>query len=702
MEIILILCDKIFNQNHSAMRKTVLFIMIAVLTGLSGKIMSQAKHYVIFEHFTQASCGPCAQQNPFMQAVLDVNVGRTHHISYHTSWPGVDPMNAYNPSEVAARVGYYGVNAVPDVLGCGNQYHGSPTGVTQTLVDNLASDAAPIRVIVKETSNGTVRTVKVKVFTVDLIPTATYKIRVAVLEKMITYATPPGSNGEKNFPEVFRKMLPNTTGDPFTPAAIGDSVTFTYTYNLDLTTWDTTQIYSCAFIQDETTKHIVNSGAADDPHWELVSVDQNFKKGYTGEVVVFQYKVFNLGNTAENFRFKLNKADSAGWSSAFFLNGISFSDSTDIMMPAKTTWDLTVAVTIGSLACLGEYGMSMKSLDNSQFATVTLRSHVIYGVYELIINNDGGWGAGSSMTPATFQQKYIDGLHYAGSQAFGVIDLTSFKKGYNNNCLTQVTNYYFNVSWSFPSFTNESVAIFGAELDAGKNLFVSGQDVGWDTWDPTGSGTANTKAFYTNYLMAAWDNDGGTTNNQYIANASDPLFGQVPTSPVTNPYGGGYFYPDQIHAVGSGFNIFSYDAGATRKSAVRATNGTWKTAYLGSSLEMLSNADSRNQIIKISHDWFGGNPWTGIKPVGVSNLILLGQNYPNPANDHTTILLKNITKDMTLEVIDVTGRIVLKNKVSSGSTMIVINTSGLNSGMYFYRIISDGRVLDTRSMQVIR
>ena len=216
--------------------------MVAVLTCVTTGLFAQAKHYVIFEHFTQASCAPCAAQNPAMQATLNANIGRVHQISYHTSWPGVDPMNAYNATQVADRVTYYGVTGVPDVIGLGNQYEGSPTGVTQALVDNFASDPAPIRVIVKETSNGVTRTVKVKVFTLDTIPTANYKIRLAVCENWVHYATAPGSNGEKDFSDVFRKMLPSTAGDAFVPAAIGDSVTLTYTYNLDLTKWDTTQI----------------------------------------------------------------------------------------------------------------------------------------------------------------------------------------------------------------------------------------------------------------------------------------------------------------------------------------------------------------------------------------------------------------------------------------------------------------------------
>ncbi len=684
------------------MKKSLLILLIALVSGFSVKLMAQAKKYVIFEHFTQASCGPCAQQNPAMQATLNANVGRVHHISYHTSWPGYDPMNLYNPTQVADRVNYYGVSGVPDVVGLGNKYHGSPTGVTQTLIDNLASDAAPIRVLLSETSTGTVRTVKVKVFTVGTVPTGNYKVRVAVLEKMINYATPPGSNGEKNFPDVFRKMVPGTSGDGYTPAALGDSVTFTYTYNLDLATWDTTRIYTCAFIQNDLTKEIINSGSTLDPRWELVGIGQNFKIGYPGEIIQFHYNVINLGATAENFRFKLNATAGSDWDATFTLNGNSYSDSVNLSIPAKTTYDLVVNAIVGTTAALGEYGITMKSLDNPTFAPVVLKSHVIYGVYELIINNDGGWGDGTGgLSPKSFQQRYIDGLTYAGSDAFGVLDLTTFMKGYNASCLTQVTNYYFNVGWSFPSFTNESAAIFTSELNAGKNLFVSGQDIGWDNFDPSGNGTTATKAFYTNFLCAQYLNDGGNANNQYIANTDDTLFGAIPTSPLTNIYGGSNFFPDEIKAIGLGTDIFYYNTAKTKKGAVRATNGTWKTVYLGASLEQMSNVDARNEVIKVAHDWFGGSPWTGINDVKGSRKGMLGQNYPNPAGNSTTIPMSGVDREMKLELADITGRTLATKIVNAGTVSVVIETSGLKTGMYFYRLVSNGRVMDTKRMQII-
>ncbi len=684
------------------MKKILPLLLISFLSLHCVKVMAQAKKYVIFEHFTQASCGPCAQQNPAMQATLNANVGRVHHIAYHTSWPGYDPMNLYNAAQVADRVGYYGVTGVPDVVGLGDKYRGSPTGVTQTLVDNLASDAAPIRVLLSETSTGTLRTVTVKIFSIGSVPAANYKIRVAVLEKMIDYATPPGSNGEKDFPDVFRKMLPSTSGASYTPAAVGDSVTFTYTYNLDLATWDTTQIYTCAFIQNETTKDILNSGSTLDPHWELVGIGQNFKIGYPGETVTFNYTVMNLGKTTENFRFKVNSTAASSWDAGFTINGIAYNDSVNLAIPAKTTYDLQVNVVVGPDASLGEYALTMKSLDNPQFAPVVLKSHVIYGVYEIIINNDGGWGDGTGgLTPMSFQQRYIDGLVYAGSTAFGVLDMTSFKNGYAANCLTNVTNYYFNVGWSFPSFTDASAAIFTSELNAGKNLFVSGQDIGWDTFDPSGNGTTATKAFYTNFLCAQYLNDGSTANNQYIANTADTIFGAVPTSPLTNVYGGTNFFPDEIKAIGLGTDIFYYNTAKTKKGAVRATNGNWKTVYLAASLEQMSNVAARNEVIKVAHDWFGGNPWTGIGTVNGSHKAMLGQNYPNPAAYSTTIPMSGIDKEMRLELVDITGRILMTRIVVEGTTSMVIQTSGFRPGIYFYRLTSNGRMMDTKRMQVI-
>ncbi len=686
------------------MKKVFTLLLILALTGISGEIFAQAKKYVIFEHFTQASCAPCAAQNPVLQAVLDANAGRTHHIAYHTSWPGYDPMNLYNASEVAARVSYYGVNAVPDVLMGGNLYHGGPSGVTQSMVDNAASDAAPIRVIVRETSNGTVRTVKVKVFTLTAVPAATYKIRVAVSEKWVHYATPPGSNGEKDFPDVFRKMLPNTNGDAYTPAAIGDSVSFTYTYNLDMATWDTTQIYCTAMIQNETTKEIINSGSSIDPKWELVGLSPSFAKGEGGAQTVFNYNLINLGETEENFRIKLKGDAPNDWTVMFLINGANYFDSVDMVIPAKTTIPMVVSIVPGDGAALGNFSISMKSLDNTEFAPQALSFNLIKGIYELILNNDGSWGDGSATTTATYQQNFIDGLDYAGSTTYAITNVAAFKKGIQYNCLGDVLIYFYNVGWSFPAFTDETVAIFTSELNAGKRMFIDGQDIGWDVWTDAASGGHGSPAqqdFYTNFLCAHFNNDGVTGDNQLIAEPTDSVFGDIATSALVNTYGGTYFFPDEINSVGIGKNIFYYNTTHTKIAGIRATNNTWKTVYIAPSLEQVGDVNVRKELIKTSHVWFGGE-FLGTPTTPGIDKIRLGQNYPNPAGNETTIMLNGIDRPMSLEITDMTGRTIKSIPVHAGMTEIVVNTSSMANGLYLYKLVAGNRVLETKRMQVVR
>ena len=78
------------------MQKIYKFSLAVCLLMLPFISNGQAKKLIMFEHFTQASCGPCAAQNPAFQAVYIKNKHNVNHVAYHTSWPGVDPMNAAN------------------------------------------------------------------------------------------------------------------------------------------------------------------------------------------------------------------------------------------------------------------------------------------------------------------------------------------------------------------------------------------------------------------------------------------------------------------------------------------------------------------------------------------------------------------------------------------------------------------------------
>jgi hypothetical protein len=171
----------------------------------------------MFEEFTQASCGPCAQQNPAFDALLQSNASKCTSIKYHTSWPGVDPMNAQNPVDVATRVSYYQVNGVPyanmdgsPIIGA--NYVGAPANLTQAKIDAEYAIPSTFHLYMSHYLSAGSDTIFVTMLgECTEAVTGTLVAQIGVIEKHIHFNTPPGSNGEKDFYNVMKKMLPNAS-----------------------------------------------------------------------------------------------------------------------------------------------------------------------------------------------------------------------------------------------------------------------------------------------------------------------------------------------------------------------------------------------------------------------------------------------------------------------------------------------------------
>jgi len=106
--------------------KKILPLFAAVI--LSAGVYAQSQRLVLLEHFTQASCGPCATYNPSIHSLLVANPDKITSINYHTSWPGYDPMYNHNTVDNAARTSFYNVSSVPNSVLDGNFYNGHPGG----------------------------------------------------------------------------------------------------------------------------------------------------------------------------------------------------------------------------------------------------------------------------------------------------------------------------------------------------------------------------------------------------------------------------------------------------------------------------------------------------------------------------------------------------------------------------------------------
>ena len=110
------------------------------------------------------------------------------------------------------------------------------------------------------------------------------------------------------------------------------------------------------------------------------------------------------------------------------------------------------------------------------------------------------------------------------------------------------------------------------------------------------------------------------------------------------------------------------------------------------------------------HTTNGGDPvWlTAIEQISseVPKEFRLYQNYPNPFNPVTNIKYQ-ITKSkyVNLIVYDITGKKLIdlvNRKQNAGTYEVDFSGNGLSSGVYFYSLIVDSKIIDTKKMILIK
>ncbi len=218
---------------------------------------------VLLEEFTSSTCGPCATNNPTIDAFVHNKFDSIVAIKYHMNWPspGNDPMYHYNPQQATDRRTYYSINAVPTVVMDGVVRPEYPYTLPNSLPDafnSRKSKGTPINLSVTNTRipGDTIRA-DITLTISSNLPAGQYYMRVHAIERVIRYASPPGTNGEKDFYDVFRRAYPNSLGTQI-PTTTG-TYNFTIKYPLDLAVWVDSLIYTAVFVQNDATKEVLNA-----------------------------------------------------------------------------------------------------------------------------------------------------------------------------------------------------------------------------------------------------------------------------------------------------------------------------------------------------------------------------------------------------------------------------------------------------------
>jgi hypothetical protein len=235
-------------------------LLLLVLTLL--KTSNAGDRMVYIEFFTSSTCGPCASNNPTMTAFVTAqDIERLVAMGHHMSWPapGNDPMYLYNTTDNDARKNYYGVNSIPagyvdGILSIPLPYSQS---TLQSYFDQRKNILSPVTIILTDSVYATDSVlVRALVYCETYLANTSAKVYIGIKEDLITYTSAPGSNGEKEFHWVMRKIYPSGNGQTVNLLP-GQTVVVEQRFKKD-PIWQWSQISPMAFVQ-APNKEILNA-----------------------------------------------------------------------------------------------------------------------------------------------------------------------------------------------------------------------------------------------------------------------------------------------------------------------------------------------------------------------------------------------------------------------------------------------------------
>jgi hypothetical protein len=664
--------------------------------------LAQCPKYCFIELFTSANCSPSVYQDHYLRdSILTPNPNNIHAISFNTNWgtgSGSPIMYSHNVAGNDARFTYYGIAAVSNFKLQGNVKGGLPNILQQSDVDDIWANSSPLAVHVNETDLGTNRNVDVTVNTIGVPPSGTHRLFIALVEKTMVFTSPPGTNGDTIFSNVFLDMLNGNTGTHIDLAPTGSSyVHATINYPESWAILDTSELAVIAWVQDSLSKEVIQSGASFD-----LPVDIGFSNtgahvlnGPASSSHTFNLQATNTTLAPCTYTFIFHKNAPADWTADFEINGTIYTDTAVISLPADSAVPVFIHATAGPTRSVGEFTLKGIPFDTVT-PPITQKVNLISGITDLVVNNTSPQEIISDLTAVQYEYVYDNGLIYASNTGYGSTTQDIMVRAINDNAMTGINNIWLNVSNTMPTFSGDSeFNMLTSFLDGGGNLFISGQDIGYDlSQHPSPAFTS----FYTNYLHASYLSDGTTADNLLTAKPTDAVFATIPSSVINDVHGG--FYPDHILPQGTGLPVFYYNADSTKISGVRAQESTCKVVYISVGVEMLSLA-VRNEIIKLSHDWFYGILGT-LEYTNAMHNLSMQQNFPNPCNESTTIFLSDCANNLDFTLVDQLGKIILTKQITQGTLRLDIDTRTLAPGNYIYRIANKvtGNV-SAKKLQVI-
>lgn len=638
------------------------------------------------EDFTGVNCVNCPDGHAVMASVAAAHPGRVSLVGVHAGGYAVPSSGQpdFRTTFGTALDNFYNPPGYPMGVINRRPFNGTTVlgrGSWPAAIDEVLAMPSPVNLGMESSYDAGTQTLTVDVslyYTADS-PGGDDRIGVLLTENHI-FGYQSGGSANYDHTHVLRTYLTSIWGDTVSTTTAGTMVDRTFTFTVPAA-WNIANCEVTAFVSEyQSDVYQARTVAADGGHTlvagSLGQVAEPYQSGANANPNTFSADLINQVGGTSDFVVNLVASDApASWGSSVEVDGNTVQNGDTITLADAVTAQVSALITPDFTPGIGNYLLTVTSVAFPDAALMQQDLHVISGVHDLIVTNPEAepWNA-----------LYTSSMVQAGELAYAKTARDQFIKFGQANALVGVLNVYRNVSWTFPSITDDEVAVLIPFMDAGGNLMIAGQDIGWDqSGDANAYGTPITRSFYQNYMLANFVSDGTPSNNQVRFNEQDAVFGGVPNSNVAHVFGSSqYTYPDEFTPVAPATAILTYNA-TPKIGGLRAQTTDYKLVYFGIGPEQMADASVGRMMIQLSHDWFYGTVGIAEFDAAIGSL---GQAYPVPADGQLNIPVNTLNSEATLEVFDAMGRSVLQQSVPRTSTQLVLNTSDLSDGVYSYRL----------------
>ena len=668
----------------------------------------------VLEEYTGIHCGYCPDGHAIGQALMDNNPNRVVLVSIHQGSYAVPDENEpdYRTSWGDSLAIQAGVTGYP--MGTINRhiFKGSRTAMSRgdwtVSAHEIMEEMSPVNIGVKSTYDSVKRelNIVVELYYTANSPLPANQLNIALLQNHVYGPQLGGGSGDEyEHMHMLRDLITGQWGVEIQNTIEGTFIRQLYNYEIptqireipvvvedcDIAVFVSEshqEIYTGTVIKaiNGTNMHIGNLSLVD-----TVKV----KKGNANAITGFLLDTKSGLEGEETFEFILESNHQPDdWEATLNYDNQSYSDTFFIALDQNINKQINFQVIPGQTPGMVEYTVRMRSIQYPEAPDKYLKFYVVSDITDLVVNGSGGPESGY------YDYMFSEGLESAGSNSHAAISADVFVIGMHDRALSDIKNIYLNIAWTFPSLTTEQIQSVKTFMNNGGNLLISGQDIGWDLMSGAvnSHGSPEATDFYHNYLFSEYLNDGTSANHILYANPDDNVFSMVADAFLVDLYNGN-MYPDIIIARDGADEVFYYKSN-DKAAAVKADTDVFKMIYFACGFEMIGQVPIANQIMRQTYHWFNNSLST--EEYGELLTEILGQNFPNPATKVTTITFHTLNTNAAFLLKDITGKTIRSYEVEKGSKTIDLDVSGIIPGTYFYHLVLNGHLSETRKLVVTK